>query len=292
MKPQSIPSNPSVPDKAYYPASELQTVRRYNRDSYFAEFGEQAPPFDSSRPPKFWFDSTALDNHEPDERLAYTKLVYDVFVPFDLKASEAATVNLPGVYQYPAYQVEPTPAVVLSVVNSPETPINARHLSSKEDAEAIVSELGTAYSESNLTDGPYSVDWRGETRRFYQVRFKNNLLNVGQLLILKNAGGVGAPGAWNLDGDEPTWTPALQETGENDPRPEVPVPVRRLASVERLSVNPFGVTVYRMDRESPYNPKPVVAVGGSGGGLTAGQEALLNEINQNVWKVLKLMVGG
>jgi len=44
-----------------------------------------------------------------------------------------------------------------------------------------------------------------EPRRVWDVVFKGEALNVGMLLSMKYANGVGAPGHWDTSGSDPVW---------------------------------------------------------------------------------------
>ena len=76
----------------------------------------------------------------------------------------------------------------------------------------------------------------------------------------------------------------VQLSGEQDPRPEVPIPCRRLLSNEVIRETPWGVMVVRTDKESPYMQPPPAA----GCGFTAEDRAALQEIRGNVQKLLRL----
>jgi len=71
-------------------------------------------------------------------------------------------------------------------------------------------------------------------------------------LKLKYVNGVGAPGAWDLAPRSPMWVPEYPDTGEQDTRPEVPMPVRRLLPGERIVTGFAGlVMVQREDLAEP-----------------------------------------
>jgi hypothetical protein len=73
-------------------------------------------------------------------------------------------------------------------------------------------------------------------------------VNVGALLLAMNAGGVGAPGAWDTTGAQPAWVPApAAPTDLNDVRPPRPIPVRALLPSEELQTGLMGVSVVRTD---------------------------------------------
>ncbi len=283
------PKNLTVPDEPYYPIDRLYLFDRYDRRSWERAFGEQAPPFDKSRRPKRWADTSALEGvAEPDSQFVeydYFDLASRSFKKMRLSVQEAAAPNLPGAYVYPEYEPAPTPAVVRHP-DGGASPINPLMLASREEAEALRKELGgDSVVESGLSAGPFQIDWRGEQRRMWGVRIGGQLYNAGLLLRRKYSHGVGAPGEWTFSPNgQPVWRPARRETGENDPRPEVPVPCRRLAPNEALYLdNPFQVIVYRTDRESEFNRTEAGAAG-----FPPDVRALLERIDANVQQLLAM----
>ncbi len=254
------PKKLTVPDEPFYPIDRLYLFDRFDRMSWERTFGEQAPPFDPARPPKRWADTSALEGvADADAKFVeydYFDFGSRTFKKLRLTAREAATPNLPGAYVFPKYEPAPTPAVVRHPDRG-ASPLNPVMLSTREEAEALRQELGgESVVENTMSEaGPFRVDWQGERRRMWLVRIGNQYYNVGLLLARKYRYGVGAPGEWSFSPiGQPTWTPKRQATGENDPRPEVPVPTRTLAANEAIYLgHPMKVIVYRTDRESEFN---------------------------------------
>jgi hypothetical protein len=236
---------------AYYPISDLFLFKLYDRESFRKSFGRQADPYRPERRIKRWFDPNASDG-------PYTYTYFDFnrrqFVKNTIPGEEARTLNLPGKYEYEKYVVQPTRAVVVGPPPLDPQPIRADFLSTREEAEMLARELGGKVLEHELTVGPFWIDWRGETRRHYQIEVDNNLYNVGLLLKARHADGLNHPGSWHRTPSGIIWISDQDFDGSTDSRPEVPVPCRELADNEALHVTPFGVTVYRTDMESPFNP--------------------------------------
>jgi len=279
------------PDEPYYPIDRLYLFERFDRASWERTFGEQAPPYDPSRPPKRWADKSALDGvADPNTKLVeydYFDFGSRTFKKLRLTAREAATPNLPGRYIYPAYEPEPTPAVVRHP-NGGASPINPVMLSTREEAEALRQELGgDSVVENTVSPGPFQIDWLGEKRRMWAVRIGDQYYNAGLLLRRKYRYGVGAPGEWSFAANgQPVWRPKPQETGENDPRPEVPVPSRKLEPNEALYLgHPMKVIVYRTDRESEFN-RPE----GSREAFPPDVRALLERIDANLQQLLMMHI--
>jgi hypothetical protein len=112
--PVSLPIVPPQPEKEVYGFVELALFQTYTRETYRAAFGVQAPAWNPSRPPKFWFDSSA------DASAAGNVAAYRIFAvnstgtwalqQFVLPAAEAVAINLPGSVTYPPYVIAPTGA--------------------------------------------------------------------------------------------------------------------------------------------------------------------------------------
>jgi len=275
MKPVSVPIVPGQPlGRDVYGKESLYLFKLYDRASYFAEFGVQAPPCDPKRKMKRWFDSTAAGKYKAFGQDARG---YPLICDLTLSPEEASTVNLPGKSDYPAYSPAPTTAVVRDYQGAPSQ-IDPYYLSTREEAFAMCAELGVdtvALSEVNDV-GPFEVDWRGEARRFFCIGAQQEY--VGQLLRLKYANGVGAPGHWMIFENKHAWVvdnPASEPaSGE-----EVQVPVRDLLPDERIIVG-FGGTplIGRGDAQVELSP------------FTAVDRIVLNDLNDRV-KALETLLG-
>jgi hypothetical protein len=117
-----------------------------------------------------------------------------------------------------------------------------------------------------------------EPRRIWSFVFSGNPVNAGLLLAARNAGGVGAPGQWDLSAQFPQWIPAAAApTGLDDRRAARPMPVRDLLANEELQAEPLGLggaTVVRTDLASQRQ----------GGGFTPDDRKLLQQIYAAVSK--------
>jgi len=287
---------PAVPNEPFYPIDRLYRFKRYDRASWEVEFGAQAPPWDPKRPKKYWADTSAVTNVEDPDN---TPVVYDYFdfntrsfKKMKLSASEAATPNLPGQYTYPAYVIMPTSAVM----NDPDggkTTLNPKILCYRTEAEEIAKELGadTVVQSQAFTTGPFTIDWNKEHRRIWLIRLGSNYLSAAALVQAKAKNGVGAPGKWQiLESGQPVWIPEPLETGEHDPRPEVPVPCRPLAENEALYLgHPMKVIVYRTDMESEYNQAAAPSSDGTAD-FPADMRILLERIDANLQQLLALTI--
>jgi hypothetical protein len=248
-QPFSAPVIPVQPEQDVYGPDALQLFTTYTRDSFRSAFGQEAPAWDPSRPTKTWFDSTAVSSSTPTVH-------YDVISPdsagawgvrgLDLAVQEAAAVNLPGQASYPVYVVAPTGAT------RGGAPLNPLFFSLEADARMLLQALGGSQlideGASNVFPVEYPAD---EPRRQWAVVIGGRAFNCGELLRMKNANGIGAPGAWTMAAMGPAWQAAtLPPSGLDDPRPMRPVPVRKLLGNERLQPGLMGIgaVVVRTDR--------------------------------------------
>lgn len=285
----------TLPDEAFYPVERLLLFDRHNRLTWEQTFGEQAPPWDKERRIKRWADRSVLEGvDDPENHLVaydHFDLVTRTFKEFTLSFEEAATPNLPGAYVYPKYVVEPTPAVVVETGKL----YNAQGLNPKiiclySEAMEVAADLGGQIIEaSSFLGGPFSIDWRGETRRRWLINVHGSYHNAAALVQAKNAYGVGAPGEWLDSAAGPRWASEAQDTGDQDPRPEVPIPCRGLFPEEAVWYGMAGMKtlIYRKDMESVFNPKepPEQILGG----LNPEQARTLNRIDANLTHLLSLL---
>ena len=100
--PQSLPVVPAQPNQAYFSADLLALFQRYGSpEQYQAAFGVASPPFDKSKRPKLWFDSTVNASGDPLGIVVYN--VYRLnpqtqtwgYTIIAMSNAEAATVNIP-----------------------------------------------------------------------------------------------------------------------------------------------------------------------------------------------------
>ena len=247
--PRSEPIAPAQPKQDSYGFRELALFKTHTRESIRTTYGVEVPAFDPSRVIKSWFDST-VDTSDPTN-----VVIYRIFAPdtkgqwgvrqLVMPATEAATLNLPGVVQYPPYVVAPTKAA--RGANSgiwPET------LSLRSEAEALLVELGLSslvlYDEGEGSVFP--VIYGDEPRRQWYFIYKGEVHSIGGLLGNKNAKGIGYPGHWSV-GETIEWVPdPAAPTGLLDTRPPREVPVRELLPNEKITVTMMGPVIVRTDR--------------------------------------------
>lgn len=245
--PVSLPIIPPQPDREAYGFAELALFQTYTRETYRAAFGVQAPAWNPSRPPKFWFDSTA-DASAAGNVAAYRIFAVDstgawALQQFVLPAAEAVAINLPGSVTYPPYVIAPTGAT------RGGSALNAEYLSLEPDARTLMA----ASAATGLVDEGatlvYPIDYPpDEPRRSWAMLLNGHRQNVGELLAERNARGVGSPGHWNTSKGFLVWVPdPPAPTGLDDPRPPRPLPVRDLLPNEIIQTGLMGVSVARTD---------------------------------------------
>lgn len=274
MTPTSVPVIPAQPVQANYSTAQLALFQTFTRASYLSAFGVQAPPWDPTRASKYWFDSTV----DPTQVVNGTYTVVDLasasLVQLTMPASEACTVNIPGVYTYPTYVIAPTDAT------KGGAPIVASWLSLQPQAQALM----TMFGGSNLVDAGLTtllpiIYPSDEPRRMWNFTLHGVPVNAGMLMASEYSQGVGAPGQWDLSSGSPVWIPAPPApTGLDDTRLPRPLPVRALLPGEQLIASPFGlggVTVVRTDVPPEL-----------GGGYTVADRTLMQQIYSLVSKLV------
>jgi len=238
--PISQPVVPAQLNTEFYTIQDLALFKTYSRDSYRAAFGVEAAAYDPSRLMKSWFDST-VDVSDPSNVAVYRVVAQNqsgngILRQMVMPAQEAATVNLPGAIQYPPYIVAPTLATRGGSI------LNPIYLSLQSDAQSLMTELGgTNLQQEDLTSFPASYP-AGEARRQWSFLVQGQAVNVGALLLMRNAHGVGAPGHWDVSSPQPLWVPdPPAPTGADDTRPPRAMPVRDLLPNEQLYTGLMGI---------------------------------------------------
>ena len=274
MLPSSVPAAQPQPNQEAFPVDALALFHTYTRDSYRATFGVEAPTWDPSRLEKSWFDST-VDTTQPANSVAYQMIGRDAagvwaVLPYSMPVVEAASVNIPGVVVYARYVIAPTSAT------RGGSPINPAYLSLEADAQALMKDLsGTGLFDDGATATFPNVYPLDEPRRSWSFLWNGRAVNVGQLLVMRNANGVGAPGHWDVSSGSPVWvSDPPPPSGLDDQRPARPVPVRALLPNEQLEPGPmgFGVQVLRTDLQ--------LAAAKASGAFTEEDRAMLTRIFQ------------
>jgi hypothetical protein len=230
-----------------YPTSvqdSLWLFKIFNRISYKAATGTDAPAYDPNRDIKLWLD-TAAKPGKPAKYATWTQTESPEFQHFSIPGWYAKTVNLPPVQQvYPPWDPPPSDAVVMSG-GVAVSPIDPFYLATQTEADDLYAELGGVGGVRLWTPDPgpgdIHVQYGADPRREFQFYWSaaRQLVIVGLLLKQMYVNGVGAPGAWNLTGAEPRWIPA--------PPPVLPpiykvtpMPMRPLFPFEMWDVPPIG----------------------------------------------------
>jgi hypothetical protein len=273
----SQPVIPAQPGTEFYAIQDLALFKSYSRESYRAAFGEEAPAYDPSRRRKSWFDST-VDLSGPDNVAVYRIVTQDqkgngTLRQIVMPAQEAASVNLPGAIQYPPYIVTPTRAT------RGGSSLNAIYLSLESDAQALMKELGGDKLQVEELPSFPVVYPNEEPRRQWYFLVRGQPVNVGSLLLARNAQGVGAPGHWDVSTPEPAWVPdPPAPTGVDDTRSSWEMPVRDLARNEALYTGLMGILgVVRTDLQKTDDE--------ASGRFTADDRATLRMIYQAISKL-------
>lgn len=261
-----ITSTPKVkpqPDQMSYGLDVLEVFTRFTRATYNTAFGEQPLTWDKTRQIKRWFD-TSVAALDPDATYIdpLTGRLPFYFVPdgkggavkknITLTNREAMTVNLPGLYVYPKYDI-PASGAYVPIWDETGTKVLTKQylrkedLSNRKDATDLIAEITAAgiAMDPDPTEttfgGIFAFRYdEGETRRIWTIQragMPGSLNTVGRLLMAKNERGVGAPGHWDIakDTGNVMWVSDLpMDTGEQDPRPEVAIPNRDLMTNERF----------------------------------------------------------
>jgi hypothetical protein len=278
ISPVSQPVIPAQPNAEFYSIQDLALFKSYSRESYRAAYGLEAPAYDPARRPKSWFDST-VDVSAPDNVAIYRIATQDsngngILRQIVMPAQEAAAVNLPGAVIYPPYIVTPTRAT------RGGSTLNAIYLSVESDAQAIMKELGGDSLQQEVL-ASFPADYPAEElRRPWYFLFRGQAVNVGALLLGRNAQGVGAPGHWDVSAPEPVWVPdPPAPTGADDTRAPREMPLRDLLPNEQLYTGLMGIPgVVRIDLEKTADE--------AGGKFTPDDRATLRMIYQAVSRLL------
>ncbi len=268
----SVAVTPAPPSTASYAPSALWLFQTYTRDTYRAAFGAETPVCDPTQPYKTWFDTSVAPG---------TSVTYQLFdstkgalVPLTMTAAQAASLNLPGLPNYPAWVVQPTPAV-MQAAGSPAAPVNASQLATAAQAQMLAGLLGGTVVPDTIDGIIYT--WNGETRGLYAVSVNGNVWNCGNLLAQLYGQGVGYPGT--LSATTGMFTPAPPPSSSS--LGTTPIPSRALLPTESFSNKQFGGDW--MIVNSANAPKTTTATTTpTGSGLSAADEAILNRIDANL----------
>lgn len=288
--PTNNPVIPVQPNEQQYGVDKLYTCPRFTRALYKEKFGEEAPPYSPARQIKRWFftDKTSAG---PDPELC-TVQVYDpttrTIRNIGLLIDEYTSVNLPGATSYPKYT---NPSTSLAVIVDPNGNTNIKLSgSSIVDPELVKSIVAEINSQLNATHNvtfvaeekdvneynPYKIVYGLESRRQMTINNSSNgrKFDAAAVLLDRFEKGVGSPGKWALGPDGgPQFTPDVPIDGEQDLRPEVPMPCRSLLPNERFAAVTFGGMGGVVEKFDPTPVQPPM-----GDGFTEADRIKLNEI--------------
>lgn len=282
-----VPTPLPQPNTPTFPVSALELFPTYDRASYEAKFGKQAPAFDVNRAPKAWFDSTATTGTKN-----YMVVGSNVSIPgFDtitLNASEASTVNLPGLPHFDKYVGVTTSNVAFScnIPGCQSTPVGVILQSTRAAAEALKAEIGDTSLTVTEVVGP-----TGPGSAFFYSKIDPNSpigiflvgsINVGQALASRNSKGIGYPGTWAKDVAGYSFRFSSLNDGANTGA-FLRVPVRDLLPNEQLTVQLAGIIPIPVVSRTDLTPTTVTT--STGGGFSDDDRAILNQILQVLKKV-------
>jgi hypothetical protein len=293
--PISNPVIPAQPNEARYGVERLFTSPRLTRAVYQEIYGEQAPAYDPKRQIKRWFFTDVIEGStDPANELCEIQ-VWDsakqAIRKMAMTKKEAASVNLPGAIVWPKYV---NPVATLAVVVGPDgdrLQISGETLVDLTLAKSVVNEInsqcGAAFTLAAAGDPwPWKIVWGMEPRRRMNITNGNVEFDAAALLRNRFAKGVGSPGQWSLGSDGgPVFVPDVPIDGEQDVRPEVPMPCRSLLSNERFEAVTFGGMGGIVVRTDLTLNEPAPGTGQ----LTAAQDALLRQIAADTTTLRKTM---
>jgi len=248
-----MPQPPAQPNQPQYQTSALNLFPVYaSRATYQQATGQQAPPFDPSKPIKGWADPapasdpityTVFDPGAPPNVAVGTGGGYGVPTTLPpMHASQASRLNLPGVYVYPAYVSPPTDAQQVGPYG-PVGNLSPALVCMQADAQEIANEIAPLYPGQTLNvlqqnTGVFHNVYGLDPRRAWVITIGAGsaapAFNAQTLIEAKNAYGVGAPGLWKLVSNQPTWTAVTPVTAPPAGAITLCAPIRSLLPNEQL----------------------------------------------------------
>ena len=264
---------PVQPEKPTYHILDLWLYPRYDRASYEAATGQQAPPFDATKPVKMW---------SAEDATAFTVFDGAKFGNLTMTGDEALAVNLPGAYRYMAYLA---PANVASFVFADGSTQNiASGFTRLADAQLLASSIvpGASVAEQISPIGT-AYHYANEGSRLYDIIFAGGVKwPAHALMVALVRDGIGHAGTW---GDPtkgfPVFQPAPDYTqAQPSTPPEIGIPCRALFDGEVLQVGGFSPVIVRVDKQPPPSP--------AGGSFTDADRASLARIEAILGKIGQL----
>lgn len=286
----SLPVVPPMPNRPQYSIYDIALFHHFQtRDQFKAAYGIQPEPFDPTKRPKFWFDSSIA----PEVLGIYDVLGLDAqgqpaYKKISMPGAEANAPNFPGDYVYSPYVVAPTGAIIQ--LNNMGMPVNSHELATEDQAKQMTEMLRSklpqmtlAYREPELAPPAFYEYPKDEPRRAWEIYDANSgayVGDVGEFLFKMNMYGVGAPGHWATDlNGLPAWQPEKAVTQPTNPAltEEWPTPVRSLNAGENLVLS-FGstITIQRTDI-MPMPSDPSIPSSSGAGSYTGADRQRDNE---------------
>jgi hypothetical protein len=256
---------PTQPNQPQYQISTLDLFPVYaTRAAYQQATGQQALPFDPSQPLKGWADPAPNGQRYLvfDSTAAATGYVRQI----TLTPAQAAQLNLPGIYNYPAYVAPPTDAVEAGP-SGPIGPASPDQICLQADAQAIANQIAPLYPGQTITvvqenSGLFHYVYGLDPRRQWYIQVGNQAFNAQALIEAQNGHGAGAPGHWALTSPGLNWVSDPPVTVAPANAVTIPVPIRPLLPNEQIVHLPGSLfnqagswVVQRTDLPQPSQPE-------------------------------------
>ncbi len=266
-------AQPSQPNQAQYQIAALYLFPVYGtRAAYQQATGQQAPPFDVTQPVKGWADPAP--SGQPYVVFDSTAAATGYFSQLTLTPPQAARLNLPGAYNYPAYVAAPTGTVEMGPFG-PVGPASPDMICLEADAQAVAASVAPLFPGQNLNvfetmkqgQAAYYFSYPADEARrcwAFQATMGGSVVTLfaQSLIEAQAAHGVGAPGHWALASGVLNWIYDQPVTAAPANSVALPVPVRPLLPNEQIVhlpgslFNPAGAwVVERTDMQQPLTPE-------------------------------------
>lgn len=256
---------PVQPNQPQYQISTLDLFPVYaTRAAYQQATGQQAPPFDPTQPLKGWADPAPAG--QPYLVFDSTAVATGYIRQMSLTPAQAAQLNLPGVYNYPAYVPPPTDAQEVGPYG-PIGTVSSGQVCMQADAQEIANEIGPLFPGQAISvvqenNGIFHYVYGLDPRRQWYIQIGNNAYLAQTLIESQNSHGVGAPGHWALPSTGLNWIYDQPVTTAPANSVTIPVPIRPLLPNEQIVNLPGSLfnqsgswVVERTDLPQPQQPE-------------------------------------
>jgi len=198
----------------------------------------ESTTFDPTQAVKRWVDLSRAALPAGD---AANYMVFDASsgteVPLKISNGVAAAANVPTIY--PKYAPNPATTPATLTAARPGTmplliAVPANSLSTLDQATTLAAEIGPAvklqFGVTIWAQPGWVFNANGETREQFMLTAPGIVAeNVGNLLALKSANGVGSPGSWSLNANgQILWNAVPVPQPNASTPPDMPIPVRAL----------------------------------------------------------------